>query len=44
MNLCTLIEQSLADKGDLEELIDTKVGGVHSTDNEQRPPNYASTV
>ena len=29
---CTLMEQSLADRGDGKEMIDTKVGGVHSTD------------
>ena len=39
---CTLMEQSLEDREDGVELIDTKVGGVHSTD--KSPPNYASTV
>ena len=34
------MEQSLADKGDGEELIDTKVGEVHSTDCRLQPfPN-----
>ena len=31
------MEQSLADRGDGEELIETKVGGVHSTDSRLRP-------
>ena len=34
---CTLMEQSLADKGDRGELIDSKVGGVHSTVKDLRP-------
>ena len=29
--------QSLADRGDGEELIDTNVGGVHATDKDLRP-------
>ena len=28
---------NFTDRGDGEELLDTKVGGVHSTDKEQRP-------
>ena len=31
------MEQSLADRGDEEEFIDTKVEGVHSTDSQQQP-------
>ena len=31
------MEQSLGDQGDGEELIDTKVEGVHSTDRRQQP-------
>ena len=31
------MEQSLADRGEGEELEDTKVGGVHSTDKDLRP-------
>ena len=31
------MEQSLADRSDGEEQIDTKVGGVHSTDGRQQP-------
>ena len=31
------MEQSLEDSGDGEELIDTKVEGVHSTDKGLRP-------
>ena len=34
---CTLMELSLADRGDGEELIDTKIGGVHLTDSWQQP-------
>ena len=34
---CTLMEQSLSDRVDGEELIDTKVGGVHSTDSWWHP-------
>ena len=33
MDQWTLMEQSLADRDVGEKLIDTKVGGVHSTDN-----------
>ena len=29
--------QSLADMGDGKELIDTKIGGVHSTDSQLQP-------
>ena len=29
--------QGLADRGDVEELIDTKVGGVHLTDKATQP-------
>ena len=36
---CTRVEESLADRGDGEELTDTNLGGVHSTDSS--PPNYA---
>ena len=39
---CTLMEQRLADRGDGEELVDTKVGGVYSTDSQLQP--YALTV
>ena len=38
------MEQSLADRDDGEEVIDTKVGGVHSTDKDLRPPKHASSV
>ena len=31
------MEQSLTDRGDGEELIDTKLGGVHSTDSRLQP-------
>ena len=31
------MEQSLADRGDGEELVDNKLGGVHSTDNRLQP-------
>ena len=31
------MEQSLADSDDGEEQMDTKVGGVHSTDGRQQP-------
>ena len=31
------MEQSLADRGDGAEQIDTNVGGVHSTDGRQQP-------
>ena len=34
---CTLMEESLADRGDREELVDTKVGGLHSTDSRVKP-------
>ena len=34
---CTLLEQSLAYRGDGEEMTDTKVGGVHSTDSRLQP-------
>ena len=33
-----------ADRGYGEELIESKVGGVHSTDTDYDPPNYASSV
>ena len=36
--------QSLSDRGDGEELMDTKVGGVHSTDKIDGPPKYASSI
>ena len=34
---CTHVEQSLADRGDREELVDKKLGGVHSKDNRLQP-------
>ena len=37
MDRWTLMEQSLADIGDGEQLIDTKVGGMDSTDSQLRP-------
>ena len=36
-DLCTLMKQSIANISDGEELIDTKVGGVRSTDKDLRP-------
>ena len=33
------MKQSLADRGDGEELIDTKLGGVHSTDSQLQLSN-----
>ena len=36
-NECILLEQSLTDRFDKEDLIEPKVVGVHSTDNQQRP-------
>ena len=36
--------QSVTDRGDGEELIDTKVGGVHSTEKTYGPPKYASGI
>ena len=38
------MEQSLADRGDEEEVIDTKIEGVHSMDKDLRPSQYASSV
>ena len=38
------MEQSLADRGDGEELIDTKFGSVHSTNSQLRPPPTISLV
>ena len=38
------MEQSLADRGDREELIDTKVGGVHLTDEDLWPSQYAYSM
>ena len=42
------MEQSLADRGDGEELIDTKIGGVHLRATvataDYDPPQYASIV
>ena len=35
------MDQNLADRGDREELIDTIVEGVHSTNS---PPKYGSSV
>ena len=32
-----LMEQTLAERGDGEQLIDTKVDGVHLTDKDLRP-------
>ena len=43
-NQWTHMEQSLADRGDGEDLIDTKVLGVHTTDNKLQPSQYASSV
>ena len=40
----TLVEQSLSDRGEGEELLDSKVGGVHSTDSRLRPPKYAPSL
>ena len=37
MDKCTLIEQNLADRDDGEELIDTKVEGIHLADKGQWP-------
>ena len=34
---CTLVEHSLSDRGDGEEQIDTKAGGVHSTESRLQP-------
>ena len=34
------MEQSVAVRGDGEELIDTKVVGAHLTDSRVRPPNF----
>ena len=34
MDRWTLMEQSLADRSDAEEVVDTKLGGVHSMDNQ----------
>ena len=31
------MKQSLADRGDVEELVDAKLGGVHSTDSRLQP-------
>ena len=39
---CTDVEQSLADRGDGEELVNNKFGGVYSTDNRYSPTKYAS--
>ena len=38
------MEQSLTDRVNGEELVNTRVGGVHSMDKDLRPPNYASSV
>ena len=38
------MEQSLAGRGDGEELIDTKVEGVHSTDEDLWPYQYAYSM
>ena len=38
------MEESLADRGDGEERIDTKVGGVHLMDKNLQPFQYASWV
>ena len=38
------MEQCLADRGDGEELVDTKLGGVHRRIADYSPPNYASSV
>ena len=40
----THMEQSLADKGEGEELIDTRLGCVHSTDNRLQPSHYTSSL
>ena len=37
MDQSTLMEQRLADRGDEEELIEAKFGGVHSTDSRLVP-------
>ena len=37
MDRCTHKEKSLADSDDGEELIDTKLGGSHSTDKRLQP-------
>ena len=38
------MEQSLADRGDEDKLIDTKVEDVHLTNKVSWPPKYASNV
>ena len=37
MDRCTRMKQSLTDSDEGEELIDTKVGGVHTTGSQLEP-------